>query len=57
MLSMHNVPYALKHIRHILPQKESGSNKVSCSPSAFICRSHLLYDPDLFHKKAGTSAS
>ena len=27
-----------------------------CSPSKFIVRSHLLYDADLLHKKAGTGA-
>ncbi len=39
---------------HIFPCEEAGSNKTSCSPSVYICRSHLLYNADLFHKQAGT---
>ena len=39
---------------HVFPREESRSNKTSCSPSLHICRSHLLYDANLFHKKAGT---
>ena len=39
---------------HIFPCEEPRSNKTSCSPSLHICRSHLLYNTDLFHKKPGT---
>lgn len=58
MISVHNVPYALQRIRDVFPHHESGENgkSVICSifPSSFfICLSHLLYDPDLFHEQAG----
>ena len=39
---------------HVFPSEEPRSNKTSCSPSLHICRSHLLYNTDLFHKKPGT---
>ena len=39
---------------HVFPCEEARSNKTSCSPSLHICRSHLLNNANLFHKKAGT---
>lgn len=52
MLSIHNVPYALKHIRDILPHHESGPNRLSCTASSYICLPHFLNDSDLLHKQA-----
>ena len=53
MISVHNVPYALKCIRNILPHHKSRSYIESCSASLSIRISHLLYNSNLFHKKAG----
>ena len=38
----------------VFPHKESGTNKQSWLSISYICISHLLYDADLLHKKAGT---
>ena len=54
MISVHNVPYVLKCIRHILPCHKSWPNIESCSASLYVCISHLLYQPDLFHEQTGT---
>ena len=54
MLTTHNVIYAVKCIRDILPAHPSGTNKLSWLSISYICISHLLYDADLLHKKAGT---
>ncbi len=40
--------------RHIFPRQESWANRHTCPSSLYICRSHLLYDAYLFHKKPGT---
>ena len=37
----------------IFPDAESGPNSDTCPSTTFLCISHLLYDPDLLHKKAG----
>lgn len=37
----------------ILPDAESGPNSDTCPSTTLLCISHLLYDPDLLHKKAG----
>ena len=54
MLTTHNVPYALQHIRHIFPDPESRPNMDSCPSRFSVCISHLLNDSYLFHKEAGT---
>ena len=51
-----NVHYVLKCIRNILPCHKSWPNIESCSASLYVCISHLLYQPDLFHKKARAGA-
>lgn len=40
----------------VLPHKPSGTNKQSWPSISYIRISHLLHNPDLFHKKAGTLA-
>ena len=55
MISVHNVPYALKCIRNILPAHISRSNSVSCSTASLICIPHFFYNSDLLHKKSGPS--
>jgi len=40
----------------IFPAHPSGPNSDTCPSSLNICISQLLYDTDLFHKKAGTGA-
>ena len=53
---MHNVPYALQHIRHVLPCHVPGADLGSgAAPFPFRC-AHLLDDADLLHKKAGAGA-
>ena len=36
----------------IFPDAESGPNSDTCPSTTLLCISHLLYDPDLLHKKA-----
>ena len=37
----------------VFPDAESGPNSDTCPSTTLLCISHLLYDPDLLHKKAG----
>lgn len=37
----------------IFPDAESWLNSDTCPSTTLLCISHLLYDPDLLHKKAG----
>ena len=53
---MHNVPYALQHIRDILPCHIPGADLYSGAAAFPLCRAHLLDDADLLHKKAGACA-
>ena len=39
---------------HVFPGEKSWTNRHTCPSMLFICRSHLLYNTNLFHKKAGT---
>ena len=55
-LFLENVIYALKHINDVLPAKVSGANKLACSPSKYVCISHLLCQPNLLHKKSRSCA-
>ena len=57
MLTTHNVPYALQHINDVFPDPESRPNMDSCPSRFSVCISHLLNDPYLFHKEAGTRTS
>ena len=41
---------------HVLPHEVPRSYKLTCSSNSFILCSHLLYDTDLVHKKAGAFA-
>ena len=54
-LLLENVPYALQHIRYVLPAHISRSNSVSCSTASLICIPHFFYNSDLLHKQAGPS--
>ena len=49
MLTTHNVPYALQHIRNILPNDIPWISAIGCTP-------HFFYDPDGFVEKAGAGA-
>ena len=53
MLTTHNVPYALKCIRHVLPDKPARADSETCSPSFLICSSQFSCEANLLHKKAG----
>ena len=53
---MHNVPYALQHIRHILPDSISGPNSDTCPPTSSIRIPHLPDHTDLLQEEAGAGA-
>ena len=54
--SRFRVPPAGEAARHVFPDGESGPNMDTCPSMTFVFISHLLDDPDLFHKKAGAGA-
>ena len=47
---------AAEHAPNIFPHEVPWSYKLTCSSNSFILRSHLLYNTDLMHKKAGSFA-
>ena len=51
------VPSAGEASGHVLPYGKSGANMDTCPSMTFVFISHLLDDPNLFHKKAGAFAS
>lgn len=54
MISVHNVPYALKCIRHVFPYSESGPNIDTCPSISLIRLPHFPDHADLLRKQAGT---
>ena len=50
------VPPAGEAARDVFPHGKSGPNKDTCPAMTFVFISHLLDDPNLFHKKAGAGA-
>ena len=55
MLTTHNVPYALQHIRDILPTHPARPYVDTLPTTGFLCQPHFAHDSHLLHKKAGTS--
>ena len=53
---MHNVLYALQHIKDVFPHGKAGSNSDTCPSASLIHIAHLLDDADLLYKEAGTRA-
>lgn len=56
MISVHNVPYVLKCIRHVLPCHVPGADLGSRAAALPLRCPHLLDNADLLHKKAGAGA-
>lgn len=54
MLTTHNVPYVLQHIRNILPNEKPRSDHVTCPSIPFVRLPHFFYDAHLLHKQAAS---
>ena len=54
MISVHNVPYVLKCIRHIFPHEIPRSDHVTCPSIPFVRLPHFFYDAYLLHKQTAS---